>query len=171
LRRLFPRDGPSFGRPGRVSAFRARDFRPAVLAVKAALRKTAGVWRTLRQQLARLLASSALVGIVAIAPGTVVCVGPGSHCHLENPIGGSCNSSEPSERSSSRAPDGCPRGSRDFQLSVAAHHDVGIAAFISSPPPAPARAAALSAAPRAAPHYIGAAGLAAPPNSTVVLRC
>jgi len=56
-------------------------------------------------------------------PNTVLCLGPGSHCHLEILLGDGCSVQVPTRRPSApRLPDGCPRGSRDFRVSVDTHH-------------------------------------------------
>jgi hypothetical protein len=54
--------------------------------------------------------------------GTVLCVGPGNHYHLEIVVGGGCgNGPPPSRHQAPRPPDGCPRGSKDYRLAVDTH--------------------------------------------------
>ncbi len=63
-----------------------------------------------------------LVGSALTAPGTVLCLGPGNHCHLEAAAGANCNDNLlVSPASAPRPRDGCPKGSRDFRLSVDSH--------------------------------------------------
>jgi hypothetical protein len=62
----------------------------------------------------RVLAAFAVLGATSIAPDTVLCVGPGNHCHFETVVGASCGEQGP--RSPSSVPrDGYPRGSQGHQ--------------------------------------------------------
>jgi hypothetical protein len=89
--------------------------------------------RELRTALAYLLAAFLLLGGIVITPGTVLCVGPGNHCHLETAVGASCSEEGPvSDPSTPRPRDGCPKGSRDLRLSVDTHRSdnaIGVATF------------------------------------------
>lgn len=68
------------------------------------------------------LATIILVGSALTAPGTVLCLGPAHHCHLEAAAGANCNNNLlASPASAPRPRDGCPKGSRDFRLSVDSH--------------------------------------------------
>ena len=69
-----------------------------------------------------LLAAALLISAAATTPETVWCVGPGHHCHVETILGFSCND-QLSEHgiATPRLPDGCPKGSKDFRLSVDTH--------------------------------------------------
>jgi hypothetical protein len=67
-----------------------------------------------------LLAFLVVVVSTLDALGTVLCVGPGSHYHLEIVVGASCNDGPPASRGSVPR-DGCPSGSRDFRLAVDTH--------------------------------------------------
>jgi hypothetical protein len=90
----------------------------------------------LRMWIANSLMAILLVSGALITPGTVLCIGPGHHYHLEDPIGDSCSTRLPTTgHSAPSVPDGCPKGSRDIDLSVAARStDKGIAAFLFCPP-------------------------------------
>lgn len=53
---------------------------------------------------------------------SVLCLGPGNHCHLETIVGRSCDIHQMiPDRSLPRPRDGCPRGSKDFRLGVDTH--------------------------------------------------
>ncbi len=78
--------------------------------------------RGVRSVICKMLAFLVLVGGTLNTPGTVLCVGPGNHCHLEVVVGASCNDDLLGLHGSApRARDGCPRGSKDFRLSVDSH--------------------------------------------------
>ena len=69
-----------------------------------------------------LLALLVLVGGTLNTPGTVLCVGPGNHYHLEVVVGASCNDALPAPRGLVPHPhDGCPSGSKDFRLGIDTH--------------------------------------------------
>jgi hypothetical protein len=54
--------------------------------------------------------------------GTLLCVGPGNHYHLEMVFGGGCGDGLPaSGHQAPRPRDGCPRGSKDYRLAVDSH--------------------------------------------------
>jgi hypothetical protein len=54
--------------------------------------------------------------------GTLLCVGPGNHYHLEMVIGGACGDGLPASRDRAPRPrDGCPRGSKDYRLAADTH--------------------------------------------------
>jgi hypothetical protein len=106
-----------------------------------------------------------------IIPGTVLCLGPGNHCHLEMTAGPDCNADLAGSQAPAHRPrDGCPKGSRDFQLRVDCHRGdimrivgVTVAALFTVPVPI-----GISLPPRpAAPGYSIAREL----NSTSVIRC
>lgn len=71
-----------------------------------------------------------------MTPEAVLCVGPGNHCHLETVVGTSCNSDVPAAHGSAPQPqDGCPRGSKDFRLTVDTHrtdNTCTIATFVAA---------------------------------------
>src|SRR6516162_8965065 len=76
----------------------------------------------MRRAVSNVLAFAVLASGLLISPDTVLCLGPRNHCHLEMVIGTSCNNDMPGPHgSASHPPDGCPRGSKDFRLSVDAH--------------------------------------------------
>ena len=80
--------------------------------------KPAAVGRTI----SNLLAAVMFFGSAATIPNTVLCTGPGGHCHLETVAGESCDEqASPSPARDSRPSDGCPKGSRDFRTSVDSH--------------------------------------------------
>jgi hypothetical protein len=67
-------------------------------------------------------APTALVLLAGAAQNTVLCLGPGNHCHLETFVGASCGEQLPISDSSAPAPrDGCPKGSKDLRLGVDTH--------------------------------------------------
>jgi hypothetical protein len=71
-----------------------------------------------------VLAVLILVGETVMTPDTVLCLGPGNHCHLETVVGASCNEQLPISDSSAPAPrDGCPKGSKDLRLGVDTHRN------------------------------------------------
>ena len=129
--------------------------------------------RKLRMWVANSLAVIVLVSGALVTPGTVLCIGPGHHCHLENPIGDSCSTPLPApNRPATNVPDGCPRGSRDITLSVPARStDNGIAALFCPPLTVAAAYIATCTLSRAEPSFVGAARAAAPQRSTTILRC
>jgi hypothetical protein len=70
-------------------------------------------------RLSRVLAALVVLGATTIPPDTVLCVGPGNHCHFETVVGAICGDQGP--RSPSSVPrDGCPRGSKDIGVSFPA---------------------------------------------------
>jgi hypothetical protein len=76
--------------------------------------------RILRTAVCYVFATLISVGGTAMTPDRVLCVGPGSHYHLETVVGASCN--EPLPFSESSTPrDGCPKGSKDLRLGVDTH--------------------------------------------------
>ncbi len=77
--------------------------------------------RTVRRVLAGLIAGLLLLSAAVTGPNTVLCFGPGNHCHLENPMGASCTAPVRSARHAPRDPDGCPAGSRDIRVNVDTH--------------------------------------------------
>lgn len=88
--------------------------------------------RVLRTALSYLLAAFLLLGGTVITPDTVLCVGPGNHCHLETAVGASCSEGPVADPSTPRPRDGCPKGSRDLRLSVDTHRSdngIGTATF------------------------------------------
>jgi hypothetical protein len=92
--------------------------------------------RSVQSAVARLLALVMFVGSTLIAPGTVLCLGPGNHCHLEVTAGAECNSFVPgSEVPASGPRDGCPTGSKDFRISVDSHRTdtMGVIALATMP--------------------------------------
>ena len=67
-----------------------------------------------------VLAAALLLGGTAMAPDSVLCLGPGNHCHFETVVAASCSERVPA--SSNSAPrDGCPRGSKDFRVGLDTH--------------------------------------------------
>jgi hypothetical protein len=77
--------------------------------------------RMLRIRVATLLATVVLLSSAMTMPGAVLCIGPGNHCHFENPLGESCGWQFPVRNDSMPEPsDGCPKGSRDVTLRVPA---------------------------------------------------
>ncbi len=60
-----------------------------------------------------------------ITPDTFLCLGPHNHCHLEVVIGTSCQNNPDDLRlrdhPAPKPADGCPRGSKDFRLSIDSH--------------------------------------------------
>jgi len=53
---------------------------------------------------------------------SVLCLGPGNHCHFETVVGASCNQTIPASDSAAPSPrDGCPKGSKDLRLGVDTH--------------------------------------------------
>ena len=130
--------------------------------------------RELRRWVAYSLAAIVLVSGALITPGTVLCIGPGHHCHLENPIGDSCNTRLPArDQSGPNVPDGCPKGSKDISLSVPAlSSGKGIAAFLFCSPLALTAAYVLVwTLSRAAPSFTEAVRTGTPQRSTTILRC
>ncbi len=78
--------------------------------------------KAVRSLAVNALATIILVGSALTAPGTVLCLGPGNHCHLEATAGANCSDDLPASRGAAPRPrDGCPSGSRDFRLSVDSH--------------------------------------------------
>jgi hypothetical protein len=78
--------------------------------------------RSLRIACSHLLA--ALVLLSGTAQGTVLCLGPGGHCHLETVVGASCGEQlAVSGRSLPAPPDGCPKGSKDIRLGIDTHRN------------------------------------------------
>ena len=73
-----------------------------------------------------LVAVIMLLTCTVIAPGAVLCSGPGSHFHVETVLGTSCNVRvQGGGTSTPRLPDGCPEGSRDFRLKLDSHRSYG----------------------------------------------
>lgn len=78
--------------------------------------------RAVQRVAVNALATIILVGSALTAPGTVLCLGPGNHCHLEATAGANCSDGLPASHGAAPRPhDGCPKGSRDFRLSVDSH--------------------------------------------------
>ena len=72
-----------------------------------------------RKPFSRVLVALVVLGAISIPPETVLCVGPGNHCHLEAVVGASCGEQEP--RATNAAPrDHCPKGSKDIRVSFPA---------------------------------------------------
>ncbi len=100
--------------------------------------------QTARSAAVNVLTMIILVGSALTAPGTVLCLGPGHHCHLEAAAGAICNNDLPGTHGLTPRPrDGCPKGSRDFRLSVDSHRTdtmgviaVAAAALFIAPYPA-----------------------------------
>ena len=68
------------------------------------------------------LAILILIAGTAISPNSVLCLGPGNHCHLETIVGASCSDHVPvSDRATPSPRDGCPKGSKDVRLGVDTH--------------------------------------------------
>jgi hypothetical protein len=89
--------------------------------------------RFVRNAFSLLLGALLLLSGTVITPDTVLCVGPGNHCHVETAVSASCSEEGPvSDPSTPRPRDGCPKGSRDLRLSVDTHRSdnaIGAAAF------------------------------------------
>jgi hypothetical protein len=75
-----------------------------------------------RAVLSYVLAVIILTGAAVITPDTVLCVGPAGHYHLEIVVGTGCTRFVPGltgpKSPGSQPTDGCPKGSKDFRLSV-----------------------------------------------------
>jgi hypothetical protein len=81
-----------------------------------------GVSWAMRNAVSNVVAFVILASGVLILPDNVLCLGPRNHCHLEVVVGTSCNNDLPGPHGSASEPsDGCPRGSKDFRLSVDSH--------------------------------------------------
>lgn len=84
--------------------------------------KVSSVGWTIRSAVFNLLAFVMLASGVLIPLDIVLCLGPRNHCHLEVVVGGSCNNVLAERQGAApRLPDGCPRGSKDFRLSIDSH--------------------------------------------------
>lgn len=91
----------------------------------------------LRGRIAGLVTTILLSAGAFPSTGTVLCIGPGHHCHFENPMGDSCatRASALDHSAAPKAPDGCPKGSRDVTLSIPVRpSEKGIAALAFNPP-------------------------------------
>src|SRR5215472_1909581 len=78
--------------------------------------------KTLRRAACYVLAILISLGGAVMRPDSVLCVGPGNHCHFETIVGASCYELSPAADSSVPRPrDGCPKGSRDLRLGVDPH--------------------------------------------------
>ena len=76
--------------------------------------------RFVRTAFSYVLAALLLLG--GAEQGTVLCLGPSNHCHLETVVGASCSEQLPVSDSSAPSPrDGCPKGSKDLRLGVDTH--------------------------------------------------
>ena len=88
--------------------------------------------RSPHKLLSALLSAALFISAVATTPDTVLCMGPGHHCHLETMLGAGCNDSlQDPGFSTHQLPDGCPKGSKDFRLSVVTHRSDGRALLAS----------------------------------------
>jgi hypothetical protein len=77
------------------------------------------VSQAVRSILLDLLALLIIVSGALNTPGTVLCVGPGNHYHLEVVVGAGCVDGLPASQGVMPRPrDGCPSGSKDFRLTV-----------------------------------------------------
>ncbi len=80
------------------------------------------VSRAVTSTILDLVAFLVVVGGTLNTPGSVLCVGPGNHYHLEVVVGASCNDGLPVSRGLEPRPhDGCPSGSKDFRLTIDTH--------------------------------------------------
>jgi len=75
----------------------------------------------IRSAVSNVLALIMLASGALILPDTVLCLGPGNHCHLEVVVGASCNDQMEPHSAAPRLPDGCPKGSKDFRLRTDSH--------------------------------------------------
>ena len=75
--------------------------------------------RCIRTAISYLFAILISLSGTVMLPGSVLCVGPGNHCHFETVVGASCDGSLSAPIPASPRPrDGCPKGSRDLRLGV-----------------------------------------------------
>jgi hypothetical protein len=128
----------------------------------------------MRRVISNALALVMLTSGILISPDTVLCLGPHHHCHLEVVVGSSCNNDPPGARGSAPGPsDGCPRGSKDFRLSVDSHR-IDNSRVLAAPA---AMLFAISGRIRISdgsslrPSYPGSLVAWEPQHSEIVLRC
>ena len=125
-------------------------------------------------RVASLLVAILLFANVFPTAATVLCIGPGHHCHFENPVGDSCGSRAAVPRHSApKEPDGCPKGSRDVALCVPARPtERGISALTFSSPFAVLASKVVILVSPARPFFGTVAHAATPQRPTMtILRC